>query len=163
MFKKDGKLFGKISIIDICVVLIFVLLIAGLYIKFSGSSAVDMTSGQNIECTLKVEKVRQYTVDALTQGGAVYDESSKEYIGEIINVTSAPAEYSLEMADGSYDHVVLEDRYDAFVTVAFKGKAGENGYYTSSNRQMGVGGTVEMNTKFAQCEGTIVEIGVVEK
>lgn len=160
--KKDGKLFGKISIIDIAAVLIFVMLIAGVYIKFSGNQTVSVANGETIECIVKVKDVRDYTVEALEKGGAVYDKTTKEYIGEIFEVTAEPAETSLLMDDGSYRIVQTEGRYNALVTISFTGKAGDSGYYTAANKQISVGSTLEMNAKYSQCTGNIVEVKSVK-
>ena len=88
IINKDGKLFGKISIIDIAVVLIVVVLIAGIYVRFSGKAATNVvTDSQKVECTFLVKNVRMYTVEALQKSEKVYDKTSKEFIGDVTNVT----------------------------------------------------------------------------
>ncbi len=162
MLKQDGKLFGKISIIDIGALLAAIVLIVGIAIRFSGNEAVQVTAGKNLECVVLVENVRQYNVDALKKGGAVFDKETKEYIGEITEVTSQPATHLLTMADGSCREVLLENRYDAYVTIAFSGKVSDTGYYTDTNRQMSVGASLNMNAKFSQCESKIQEVRLAE-
>ena len=65
IINKEGKLFGKISIVDIAVVLIVILLAIGIYTRFSGNTKVVVSNGQKIECTFVVKNLRQYSVDAL--------------------------------------------------------------------------------------------------
>ncbi len=159
---KDGKIFGRISIIDIAAILVVLVLIAGVALRFSGNQAVSVSTGQTIECVVKVENVRMQTVDALKKGGAVFDQESKEYIGDITGVTEEPGTTMLLMENGEYREVPTEGRYNAYVTIAFTGSVSDAGYYTATNRQMSVGGTLEMNAKFSQCEGKIFSVRQVE-
>lgn len=163
MLKEKGKVFGKISIIDLLAVIAVVVLVLGVVFRFSGSQPVSVQTGQPMECVVRVKGVRMQTVDALKKGGLVYEIDTKEYIGEIVSVTEEPHEAVLEMANGSRVEAQVEARYDALVTVAFTGNVSDEGYYTDSNRQMSVGGNLGMNAKFAQCWGDIEEVRLVEK
>ena len=106
MFSKNGKLFGKISVIDIAVVLLLVVLVVGVALRFSGGAGGQFVSGNSYECVVKVKNVRDYTVKALEKGGEVYDKTTKEYIGTIVGVTSEPAAEPLALADGLCDHLL---------------------------------------------------------
>ena len=61
---EKGKLFGKINIIDLIIVLVIFALSAATFIKFRTSDAY-MSKDTIIEYTLLVENVRTPTVDAL--------------------------------------------------------------------------------------------------
>ena len=163
MLSKDGKLFGKISIIDIAAILIFILLAIGIFIRFSGNPNIDFVSGEPIECTLKVANVRDYTVTALKKGGAVYDSTTKEYIGEITSAWSEKAQVTVNMVDGTINTVDAEDRYNVYIKVSFTGKIADNGYYTASNRQIAVGAAVPISSKYAQSTSHVVEVGRAQK
>lgn len=157
MFAKNGKLFGKISIVDIAVVLLIAVLACGVYLRLNGSVG-EFVTGETYECVVKVKTVRNFTVEALRKGGEVYDKTTKEYIGTIQGVTAEPATEPLLMADGSHAMAPMEDRYHAYVTIAFTGKESADGYYTAANQQMSTGGTLVLNAKWAECEGTIVDV-----
>jgi len=154
---KNGKLFGKISIIDIAVVLLLIVLIVGVGLRMSGNSG-EVISGAEYTCVVKVESVRKYTVEALAKGGEVYDKTTKEYIGTITGVTTEPATDHLLMADGSHKVVPVENRQHAYVTIAFQGKETPEGYFTSSNQQIYAGGTLVMNAKWAECTGVVQSV-----
>ncbi len=162
MLKENGKLFGKISVIDIAAILVVLVLILGVVLRFSGNQAVTVSTGQNLQCVVKVENVRVQTVDALKKGGAVFDKESKEYIGEITQVKEEQGTTMLLMENGTYQEVPTEGRYNVYVTIAFTGSVSDAGYYTQTNRQMSVGGTLEMNAKFSQCEGKIFAVSQAE-
>lgn len=157
---KDGKLFGKISIIDIGAAALVILLVFGVYIKFFGSAQTQkgFSEEKTYVCVVKVKNIRDYTVNALTKGGLVYDSTTKEYIGEIVNVSSEPGENKVSMADGTYRYVPMENRYNAYVEIEFSGKESALGYFTDTNKQLCAGSTLNMNAKFAKCEGVIERV-----
>lgn len=163
IINRDGKLFGKISIIDIAVVLIVVVLIAGIYVRFSGKAATSVvTDSQKVECIFLVKNVRMYTVEALQKSEKVYDKTSKEYIGDVTDVTYEEGMYQVNMADGSFKPVAPEERYNVYVTVVFDGKTSNDGYYTKANKYLSTGTSLVFNTKYAQCESTVYSIGEAE-
>lgn len=159
MFRKNGKLFGKISIIDLAVLAILTILIWGIVLRFGGNATGNFVTGEAYECVLKVENVRSYTADALAKGGEVYNQTTKEYIGTIVGTTTEEASKILPLADGGYTLAPAENRYDVYVTIAFTGKESATGYFTAANEQISPGGTLLINAKFAQCEGRITEVG----
>ena len=163
MFKKDGKLFGKISVIDVVVLLVIVVLLVGGIRRFSGSEPVQVADENvTMECVLQVKGIREGTAEALKKGGGVSEKETKQYIGKITDVKVEDAKKVLMMEDGSFEIVPMENRYDAYVTIEFTGRAKEDGYFTSANRQIGAGGALNINSKFAQCEGNIFGVRVVE-
>lgn len=162
IINKDGKLFGKISVIDIAIILILVVLAIGIVSRFGGSASTQVVSGEKIECTFIVKNVRSYTAEALAKKGPLYDKTSKEYIGEITDVKIGDGQYQVNMADGRFENVVPEERNNVYVTVEFSGKTGESGYYTAANKYLGTGSTVIINSKYAECESTVYSIGMAE-
>lgn len=162
MINRDGKLFGKVSIIDIVVVVLVIVLALGIYKMFVGGSSAVVTSSEKVECTLIIKNVRSYTADALAKKGPLYDKVSKEYIGEITDVKVEDGLYQVNMVDGSFKQAVPEDRYNVYVTVEFSGKASENGYYTAANKYLGAGTSVGVTSKYAECESTVYSISGIE-
>ncbi len=162
MINRDGKLFGKVSIIDIVVIALVIVLALGVYKMFADDSSAVVTSSEKVECTFIIKNVRSYTADALAKKGSLYDKVSKEYVGEITDVKVDDGLYQINMADGSFKQVVPEDRYNVYVTVEFDGKASDNGYYTAANKYLGAGTSLGITTKYAECESTVYSISSVE-
>ncbi len=159
MINKDGKLFGKISIIDILVVLLIAVLALGIYSRFFVGNEKVETASSHIEYILKVPEVREGTVDALkTFKGPMYDTTTKEYLGEIIRVTSTEAISSVEMANGSIKESTVPERFDALITVRVDGKINNSGYYTATNQVIAAGGSLTFQSKAAATSGTIMDV-----
>lgn len=162
IINKDGKLFGKISVVDIAVLLIIVVLAVGIYSRFSGKADTAVTSGEKIKCTFLIKNVRMYSIEALQKKGPLFDKTSKEFIGDITDVRYEKGLYQVNMADGTYRPIVPEERYNAYVTVEFTGKTSDNGYYTAANKYLGAGTSGAILTKYAECESVVDSIGKAE-
>lgn len=162
LINKDGKLFGKVSIIDIAVILLILTAAFGVYTRFTVSDQKVSTSAQTIEYRILVRGIRQGSVDALTKGGMLYNESTKEYMGNIIGVESAEATDERTLTSGEIVMARIPDKFDAVVTVQVEGSVNDTGYYTESNRTITVGSTYSLRTKYAQTSGEIVHVGTVE-
>ena len=91
IINKEGKLFGKVSIIDILVLIGIIVVIIGLAMRFGPAGRAVLTSSEKIQYTLRVEGVRFFTVDALERGGPVSDATTKEEMGTVVDVTAVPA------------------------------------------------------------------------
>ena len=71
---KKGKLFGKISIVDVLVVVIIIAIAFGLYYKFDKSGTVTpFTETQTIRMSLYLESVNTYMIDSIKVGDPVRD------------------------------------------------------------------------------------------
>lgn len=159
---KKGKLFGKISIIDIVVVLAVAILAFGLYVRFGGDEAKVSTQKQQIEYTVLVKGVRMGTVEALQEMGPITNATTKEAAGEITEVTFDAAFDSRELADGTIVETPLPERYTATVKIRVDGSVNNSGYYTSTNQPINIGSTLFFTSKFANTSGVIIDVKEVQ-
>ena len=159
---KEGKLFGKVSIIDIIVVLAIVVAAFGVYNRFASANSKVETVTQNIEYTMIVKGVRQGTVDALEKGGQVFEATTKEYFGEIVGTDYVAAVDYEEMLNGEIKSVELPEKYDVTVTVRIDGKVNDSGYYTGSNAALNVGSRHVFYSKYAKTTGEIMSVKEVQ-
>jgi hypothetical protein len=159
---EHGRVFGKISIIDFLVVLIVVLIAAGLYVKYN---VLEMTSTSTetgtITYTVNVSGVRDYTLNALKAGDALYDKNSSGgySIGTITDIKSADAKKASEMLDGSVVLGNYAGRYDVTLTVEAKGSQSEGRYLVNKTYELNSNSSRTFFTKFCTFDGTIGEIG----
>lgn len=159
IINKEGKLFGKVSVIDIFVVLVIAVMAFGVYTRFfSGGTKADVTNTK-IEYKIKVKSVRQGTVDALKKGGAVYDTQTKEYMGRIVSTAEEPCLEEQKLLDGSYVMSEVPERQNVIVTLSVDGATNASGYYTSENKPLYVGSTFVIATPYAETTGEIVSVG----
>ncbi len=154
-----GKLFGKISIIDVIVLIGIIVAGFGLYTRFSAPATEKVaTQNQSIEYTLLVKEVRIGTVNALKNSDAVINSLTKEHTGNIVSVSEVPTIRSVELSDGTVQAIEIPDKYDVTVTIRLDGKANDMGFYTSTNQSLTVGSTQNIQTKFSNTSGTITSV-----
>ena len=163
---KDGKLFGKISIIDIAAVILICAVAAGVYLRFGtstqGGGSGMVAAPQKFEYVLLVESVRIESIRAYKQMGSISDGKTREYLGEIVDVKEIDAtSVKYELANGQFVDAPQPGKYHAYITVQVNGKANETGYFTGGNRQINVGSQFIIETKYARSSAEIISINTL--
>jgi hypothetical protein len=159
---KNGKLFGKISIVDIAVILVVLAVIVGVFVRFAGSAGKAVTKPTKIEYVVKIENIRKSSVEALEKKGIVTDKKSETAIGEITNVEVQNVISTTPAANGKIVSATVPERYTALVTVEADGKEGESGYFDAQNNDISVGHTASFYTKYVATTGTIQSINQIK-
>ena len=159
LINKEGKLFGKISIIDIFVILAILVGAFGFYTRFFVSEKKVETAASHIEYTMKVKEVRIGTVNALKNYmGPVTDTTTKEYLGDIVNVAYTDSSKAVETTNGKMNASLVPERYDVTLTVRVDGKINASGFYTANNQALAAGSSYVFTTKAAKTTGTITDV-----
>ncbi len=159
MINKEGKLFGKISIIDIVVILAIVVAAFGIYTRFFVGNERVETASSHIEYKMKIQEVRIGSVEALLNyQSPIYDSTTKEYLGDIVGVEYTDAKKGVETVNGKMRESVIPDRYDVVVTVRVDGKINDSGYYTATNQSIAAGSTFIFTSKAAKTTGRVTEV-----
>ena len=158
---EHGRVFGKISVIDVAVILIVVLIGAALFIKYNVLDASDKSSGtEPITYTVTVYGVRDYTVDALKPGDLLYDKNnSGGYpIGTITDVQTAGAKKASELSDGT---IVLGNKIgymDITLTVQADVTRSTGKYLVNRTYELNTNSKRMFTTKYCTFEATITGI-----
>lgn len=162
MIDKNGKLFGKISIIDICFILALIAVIFGAYMRFSSGVGKIVTTPTEFEYTVKVFNVREFTVNALKQKGLITDKKYETVLGEIIDVRVENAEMESVTTNGEIVDTTLPERFTCYITIRSKGKEGRNGYFNAMNDEISVGRNLNIFTKYVSTTGAIESIDIMK-
>lgn len=155
---KKGKLFGKLNIIDLFVILFIIAAAIGIGARFFSGAAEDVRSKTAFTYVVEIEGVRSYTVDALAKKGPVIDTKSKKTVGEITDVSYQPMKTQSMKADGTTVFAEVPDKYTALVTVSSEGNETDKGYFVGENIELSVGTTINMATKYVNSTGKVKSI-----
>ena len=156
---KDGKVFGKINILDFFVLLVIVLLVIGAILKFGKfNNKTDESSTQTIEYKIEVKSIREFTINALASGDTVYDSQTGVNIGKITNVERKPAETYDVAENGEIMKVYNPYRYDIVITIETPGDASKDAYYANKTIELKLDSEKKIETKYAKTTGKIMEI-----
>lgn len=156
---KKGKLFGKISIIDLSILLIIILLCVGTYYKFF---ALDNTSVAQtmvpIKYDVQILGSRKFLPDAIKEGDILYDKVSNNSIGKISKVTEEPAKQVIQLLDGNFKECYVPERYDVTLTVEAEGTITSSGYRVNRAYELIINSNKNFRTKYANATGKIIKI-----
>ncbi|MBQ6893019.1 MAG: DUF4330 domain-containing protein [Clostridia bacterium] len=157
LIDEKGRIGGKFSIIDLLVILLIIACVFAVVIKMQTTE--DVRGGdRTITCEVRVEYIRDITVNAIKSVSEVIDAETEKELGEILDITTTPARLIMQVNDGSYTFVEYQDRYDAIVTIEAEGTETNDGYYTTSGRQLMVGETIGISNGNVQFFGEIISV-----
>lgn len=171
---EKGKIFGKISIIDLFVILVAIVGVVGIFMTkskldnekiLSDDSQMLISSSaelDKLEIELQVKEVRDVTRDSIIVGDDVYLVSSDKILGTVSRVESKPAMRDVVSKNGVVYSAPVPERYDVTIVVETTGKQNEKGYYTASNTQILFGREMEIKTSTIQTIPTVKDIKVTE-
>ena len=158
---KNGKIGGKISIIDIAVILLVLIAALGIGIRFMSGATTAVTSNVTLKYTVKVLGVREFTVNALKKDSVMLSKDD-EIIAEIKDMEVADTKIQSTTANGEIKWATLPDKYTCTLTVEAQGRESEDGYMLDDTTEVSVGRTVDVNTKYVKTTGEIMSVEVVE-
>lgn len=161
MIDKNGKIFGKINILDLFVIVIIVAALIFGTIKFSSSMHSDYISvDDTVNYTLKIKAIRIGSVNAFNVGDTIFDRQTNESLGVIKKIVHEPAYEYVNLADGSITEPrPIPDKYDVYLHIECPGKISSKGFFLNGNKQITNMSTLNIYTKFINCFGQIDKIG----
>lgn len=137
MIDNKGKLFGKISIVDLLIVLLVVVAIGATVFKFGFSAQKDVNeSTEKIEYVVRVRGVRDFTVNSIKVGTELYDEESEEFIGTVKKVDVKEAMDYAVKNDGTTVYTAKPERYDVYITVESDGRILNGAYFVGGTKEI---------------------------
>ena len=126
----NGRLFGKISVIDVLVLAVVVVLAAALYFKSNQTHTGTSVTNNEITYQVLASGVRNYVADAVREGDYMYDQdrSSGGTLGKIVSIEVLPSGKMAEFNDGTVDTVPVEDGVDLLLTIQGSGILSDGRY-----------------------------------
>jgi len=145
MIDEKGRLFKKISIVDILIVVAILVLGAGfLYRQTSQTLGNIINPDTPFYVTIHGAGIRHFIVDSIDEGDMVFRRHSRQAIGEVIDIRVETAHDSLLRSDGTATLAPMEGRYDIFITVAAIGSITDLGFLVNGNDHIARGSEVEL-------------------
>lgn len=159
---RSGRLFGKVSVIDLAVVALVAVLAVSLHMKNTKLDASKATgSNTPITITMLAENLPLYAVDAFQVGDKVYDQDrgSGGAIGTITNIEILPAGVTEELTDGTFARLTNEDARNVVLTIEGKGAVINGRYSINRIYELGVNAKRNFCTPYVKYEGYVTAIG----
>lgn len=171
MLDKKGKLFGKISVVDILVVVMVLVMIAGAFVVWQkindntvlteNKSIVQNSDLDSLDVSMRLKSVRQMTMDAIHIDDDVYMKDTGKYLGKVVSISSEPAKQLIFDLKGNPVMAESPERMDVIMVVRVPGKRLQNGFYTADNIQLVYNSSFEIVTPTIQTNPIIENITTV--
>ncbi len=160
LIDERGLLFGRISVVDILAVLVVLLLGVMVYTRFfsGGEADISDTGSVRVEYEMRISGVRQFTVDAIKPGDAVYESENGTALGTVTDVRTESAVKKVETADG---RVVLAENpgyYDIWLTLSADCSESGGRYYIGGTFELLPNAECTIRTLYAATTGRIVSV-----
>lgn len=159
MIDSNGRLFGKISIIDLLVLLVGILLIAAFYCKFvvleKTSTSVQT---EKIVYEIELKGARTILANNICAGDTLFEKTGGNAIGTIVDVEVSPAKSWLAGLDGVYVLAEKENRCDVVITIEGEGTTSSGHTYINRTYELNAGSEREVYTKYCAFTATIMGV-----
>lgn len=159
----NGRLFGKISVIDLLVVAVVAVMAVALNFKNNQAHTGTSVPEESVTFQIRVRGVRSYVAGSIAVGDGLYDQnysSGGRAIGRIteIQVERDPGTVLASLSDGAAILAEAEDTVDLLLTLEGTGLI--DGKSVSINRiyDLGVNSSRTYYTQRAQFTGTVSDI-----
>ncbi len=159
---KNGKLFGKLSILDIIIV-VCVLFIAGVFVfGRTGQLKLPIETKATIEY---VAKLKAYNIEKSEKapfevGSSIY-ASTGEYIGHVTEIERKPMVSKEKLSDGTYFDYESQTAYDYFLTVEGTGTETDKGMFAQGTFALYPNNSISTTSKYFA--GSVVVLSVEKK
>ncbi len=160
---ENGRLFGKVSLVDLFVVVLVIGLALMVYFRFTaGQDSVNVSNGDDkITFEMKITPVRHYSADMLHVGDKVY-VAKGECIGQITDIRTEQATDLYSTLDGRIVRMPIEDKLCVYLTVEGTGRYMNDAYFLTDTLELRIYDFIYVYTKEVNTSGTVVSISVEE-
>jgi len=157
---KNGKLFGKVSIVDLVVLLLVLAVAAGSVWRFTSPVAALDQSDTTVAFTIRIEGVRDFTLENYHVGLRVYDRQAAQFIGHITDIRHTNFYELHPHFDGSLAWVSVPGRLTIYLDIVANGRVTPTAVYVEGTYEIAAGSLRYINTKYVQTSGRIYSVDI---
>lgn len=116
-----GRLFGKINIVDLLIVLLIISIAAVGYSVFLGGSDKQVVESSKVVYDFEITNVSKDFIDAITPGNPIRDSVRGNELGTVVSKASKKATMLNEdLTNGRYIIAEVPNSYDVVITIEAK-------------------------------------------
>lgn len=153
---KNGRLFKKVSIVDLVVVIVLAVLIGGTVYRFTSPDTNINTGDVTINFTLRADWSRPFVLENYYEGLRVYNRMTNQFIGNIIDVWYEQTYSTGVNNDGEIVYIPRADLIDVFFKVQSVGRVTNYAVFAEGTQEINVGSTMQIDTKYVRLAGARV-------
>lgn len=158
---RNGRLFGKISVIDVIVLLVVAVMAVALYLKTNTMTHTSTAlPDDTITYQVMAYGVPSYVEGLIREGDRMFDEDNGTVgsLGEVIAVEYFPGARPATFADGTAGMAPVENGVNVLLTIQGKGLISGDSYALNRIYNLGVNSARNFCTEYVRFTGTVVSI-----
>ena len=128
MVDKNGKLFGKINLIDFIILVVLILAVIYVGLRATGTIGGKQVTTEPLRVTFFSNEVPDYVTDYLVQGKDVFDTATMETIGTLDSFTTSPSVGYEQSSNGVEILPPMADTCAVTLTFLVTAEFGEHGF-----------------------------------
>ncbi len=156
---ENGKLFGKISVLDLAFILCIILLAVFAFLKIGVNKNHLFVEKTEYTATYKVTGAKKSIVESLSLNDKVYSADNNSYIGKIEKIDTSPAKIITETSDGKAVSYQSPYKYDILITVSHNGYKDETkGLVINKGYDIQPNSEKKIYTRYTSFISTVIDI-----
>ncbi len=163
LIDQNGRLFGRISIIDVIVLLAVCVLAVALVVKENTLSPATQTgtAAVTVTYTLFINDLEDELLDGIQIGDQLYDhdQTTNGNIGTIVDIQASTATRTVYLSDGTIGTAEVPTYSDVIVTVEGQCDIVDGHYRFNNVYELGVNANRNFYTLFAGFTASVISIG----
>jgi len=154
----DGKVLGKINIIDLIILVLILLVISGSIYKFNAHEINIMRDQKEINYKIKIKDIKSSSAEFFKIGDEIFESKTKIYLGEIKNIiVNDYYDYIFDM-HGELHKSKKPDRIELLLEIKSHGIENNNAYLINGSYELKIGADIYILSKYIDMTGNIYEI-----
>ena len=139
MLDNKGRLWGKVSLIDIGIVLAVLVIAIGFGWREAAPRIEQVINPtETFYITIESNRLRGVNVDAIGLGDLMFRLHSHQPMGRVIDIDVSPAMEVIRRSDGTAARVEMEERYRVVILLEAVGSYND-GYFVNGNDHIAPG------------------------
>ncbi|MCL2855625.1 MAG: DUF4330 domain-containing protein [Defluviitaleaceae bacterium] len=159
---KNGKLFGKISIIDLAVILVVLVVAIGAIYRFTAPGAAVTRGDGTVNFTIILEGPRAFTLENYEPGLRVYDRRSNQFIGILTDFEYAQHYVHRTLDDGTTIQAAWPGHVDIYLHILAHGHATDTAIYVEGTYEIAANAVIQIRTRYVEVEGRVHWVDVAQ-
>jgi len=133
MIDNKGRLFGKISLVDLFALAVIAAIVAVIYFGVGGRAHIAAGDVQPILITFFNPALEDFTVDALEIGAPVIDDGNENYLGTVVNLQRGESISIMPDIHGTEVASPMEGYSSVYITARVYGRISDGAVVIGGN------------------------------
>lgn len=159
---RKGRLFGKVSLLDLLIVAVVVAVaLVGYNLLFGENTVTSLEDSQKtVRYTVEMREVRESILTMPEEGGPAFNSSRNYHIGDIVSWRHEPHQEAIQNYDeGTYEWVERDDQYLFYITIEAQADINDFGIRVGQ-QEIRIGDEIPLKGKGFASLGYIVGIEI---